>query len=158
MNLHVGRASKLATATSSVGEATGNGSQEAGDLEVAPTTAEFERIAGLVGPALIALSASEALNYRIWDDNLAAVTYLNGTLLFVAGLAIVRVHNRWMRGWPVLTTLVGWSAMALGLVRMFAPEARQPRRNAAIDGVLAALFTGGVVLTFKAYRPGAQQR
>src|SRR5512132_4496012 len=136
--------------------AIGNG--EGRDLQVAPTTAESKRIAGLVGPTLVALSASEALNYRIWNDNLAPVTYLNGALLFVGGLSIVRVHNRWTRGWPLLTTLVGWSAMALGLARMFAPEARQPGRNAAIDGVLAAMFTSGLVLTCQAYRPANDQR
>ena len=136
----------------------GSGEGKAGDLQVALTTAESKRIAGLVGPTLMALSASEALNYHIWEENLAPVTYLDGTLLFVGGLSIVRVHNRWARGWPLLTTLAGWSALALGLVRMFAPEARQPGRNAAIDGVLAAMFTSGLVLTCKAYRPATDQR
>ncbi len=97
-----------------VAAAIGNGSGEAGGLQVAPTTAESKRIAGLVGPTLIASSASEALNYRIWDDNLAPVTYLDGALLFVGGLSIVRAHNRWRGGWPVLTTLAGWSALGLG--------------------------------------------
>jgi hypothetical protein len=46
----------------------------------------------------------------------------------------------------------------LGLVRTFAPEARQPGWNAAIDGVLAAMFTSGAVLTCKAYRPAIGQR
>jgi hypothetical protein len=128
-----------------------------GDLEMAPTPAESKRIAGLVGPTLIALSASEALNYRIWHDNLAPVTYLDGALLFVGGLSIVRVHNRWRGGWPVLMTLAGWSALLLGLGRMFAPEARQPGRNAAVNGLLAAMFASGVVLTFQAYRPAADR-
>jgi hypothetical protein len=134
------------------------GPATAGDLELAPATSESKRIAGLVGPTLIALSASEALNYRIWNDNQAPVTYLDGALLFVGGLSIVRAHNRWARGWPLLTTLAGWSALALGLVRMFAPETRQPERNAAIDGVLAAMFASGLVLTCKAYRPATDQR
>jgi hypothetical protein len=147
-------------ASISVATAIGSRSREgeARDLQLAPTTADSRRIAGLVGPTLMALSASEALNYHIWTDNLPPVTYLDGALLFVGGLAIVRVHNRWARGWPLLTTLVGWSALALGLVRMFAPEARQPGRNAAIDGVLAAMFTSGLVLTYKAYRPATDQR
>ena len=138
--------------------AIGNGSGEAGGLQVAPTTAESKRIAGLVGPTLIALSASEALNYRIWDDNLAPVTYLDGALLFVGGLSIVRAHNRWRGGWPVLTTLAGWSALGLGLARMFAPQARLPGRNAATNGVLLAMFAGGVVLTFQAGRPEVHRR
>ena len=104
-----------------VATAIGNRSGEAGGLQMAPTTAESKRIAGLVGPTLIALSASEALNYHIWDDNLVPVTYLDGTLLFVGGLSVVRAHNRWRGGWPVLTTLAGWSALMLGLARIFAP-------------------------------------
>jgi hypothetical protein len=49
-----------------VATAIGNGPEdgEAHDLQLAPTTAESERIAGLVGPTLVALSASEALNYH----------------------------------------------------------------------------------------------
>jgi hypothetical protein len=58
----------------------------------------------------------------------------------------------------VLTTLVGWSGLVLGLVRMFAPQARQARRTAAVDGVLAAMFASGVVLTFQAGRPAVHRR
>jgi hypothetical protein len=147
-------------ASTSVATAIRNGSGEgkARDLQLAPTTAQSEHIAGLVGPTLMALSASEALNYHIWNDNLPPVIYLDGALLFIGGLSIVRVHNRWMWGWPLLITLAGWSALALGLVRMFAPAARQPGRNAAIDGVLAAMLTSGLVLTCKAYRPAIDQR
>jgi len=46
-------------------------------------------LAGLIGPAVMALTASEALNFRIWATNIAPVTYLNGTLLFVAGLSVL---------------------------------------------------------------------
>ncbi len=42
-------------------------------------------------------------------------------MLFVAGLSIVRAHNRWKDGWPVLVTLMGWFAILGGLARMFAP-------------------------------------
>jgi len=57
--------------------------------------------------------------------SLAPFVYLNGTLLFVAGPAIVRAHNRWTRGWPALITLVGWLAMLGGLGRMVAPVSAQ---------------------------------
>jgi hypothetical protein len=146
-------------ASRSVATAIGNGPDkgEAHDLQVAPTMAESRRIAGLVGPTLMALSASEALNYRIWSDNLPPVTYLDGALLFVGGLSIVRAHNRWMWGWPLLTTLAGWSALSLGLARMFAPQARQPRRTAAVDAVLLAMFASGAVLTFQAGRPAVHR-
>jgi hypothetical protein len=67
-----------------------------------------KHIAGLIGPTLVALAISEAINLHIWVNNIAPVTYLNGILLFVAGLSIVRVHNRWTGDWPVIITLVGW--------------------------------------------------
>ena len=136
----------------------GPGKGEAREARVAPTTAESKRIAGLVGPTLIALSASEALNYRIWNDNLAPVTDLDRALLLVGRLSIVRVHNCWTRRWPLLTTLAGWSALLLGLARMFAPEGRQPGRNAATDGLLLAMFASGVVLILQAGRPEAHRR
>jgi hypothetical protein len=44
---------------------------------------------------------SEVLHLDIWKINVAAVTYLIGLLLFIAGLAIARAHNRWIMAWPV---------------------------------------------------------
>jgi len=110
-----------------------------------------KRIAALVGPTLVALTASEAMNLHIWANNIAPVTYLNGTLLFVAGLAIVRVHNYWTRDWPLMVTLVGWLAILGGLFRMFAPEAQQGGRNALTFAVIGVIFAIGTLLTFKAY-------
>jgi hypothetical protein len=112
---------------------------------------ESKRIAGLLGPTLIALTASEAMNLRIWANNIAPVTYLNGALLLVAGLSIVRTHNRWTSGWPVLVTLLGWLAILGGLFRMFAPEAQQGGQNVPTFAVIIVLFAIGLFLTFKAY-------
>jgi hypothetical protein len=52
--------------------------------------------------------------------------------MFVAGLAIVRVHNLWRPDWTTLVTLSGWFLLVLGLVRMFAAGAYQ--RGAASTG------------------------
>jgi hypothetical protein len=111
-------------------------------------------LAGLIGPTLIVLTASEAMNYQIWAANLAPVTYLNGLVLFVAGLSIVRAHNRWTRSWPVIVTTLGWMVLAGGLFRMFAPEARQAGDNASTYAVLMAGCATGAFLTFKAYTRG----
>jgi len=111
-----------------------------------------KQIAGLIGPTIMALSVSEAMNFHIWASNIAPVTYLNGTLLFVGGLSIVRAHNRWIVGWPVMVTLVGWVAIFGGLFRMFAPEAQQAGQNSFTYAALVALFALGAFLTFKAYR------
>jgi hypothetical protein len=111
-------------------------------------------IAGLAGPMLMALSLSEAISYHIWTINIAPVTYLDGSLLFLAGISIIRVHNHWIRGWPVIVTLVGWFASLMGLWRMFFPEAKQGSDIASMYFVFAALFMMGVFLTYKAYSRG----
>jgi hypothetical protein len=98
------------------------------------------------------LAISETMNFHIWATNLAPVTYLSSTVLFVAGPSIVRAHNHWTRGWPVLVTLAGWVAILGGLFRMFAPEARQVPANAATYVGMMVLLAIGVFLTFQAYR------
>lgn len=119
--------------------------------------ANSTHIAGLVGPTLIAISITEWINLGIFTAALGPsfgpFVYLNGTLLFVAGLAIVRAHNHWTRGWPVLVTLVGWVAMLVGLGRMRAPlSAQQVGLNpAVVYATLVALLAIGAVLTFKSY-------
>jgi len=113
---------------------------------------DSKNIAGLLGPTLIALGASEAVNFRIWAANIAPLIYLNGMLLFVAGLSIVRFHNRWTLGWPVMVTLVGWGFILVGLFRMFAPKVQQARQNAPTTIITASLVGAiGLFLTFKAY-------
>lgn len=112
-----------------------------------------KRIAGMLGPVLVALNISEALNPQIWRAITAPITYLSGALWFVSGLAIVRDHNRWTTGWPVLITLAGWFAMAGGLLRMFAPEFAQQgvQTTFAVLAGQMILLAIGIVLTFKAY-------
>ena len=109
-------------------------------------------IAGWVGPTLMAIAASEAINVRIWATSLAPVVCLNGAALFVAGLATARSPSRWTRDCRVLVTLVGWLDMLAGLHRMFAPEARRGGRSLPTYAVIAVPLALGPVLTFNAYR------
>jgi len=94
------------------------------------------------------------INPDIWAGVTAPVTYQAGTLLFVAGLAIVCAHNRWTWSWTVVVTLVGWFAIGGGLFRMFAPQlAQRGAQNAgAVRAVQIALLAIGVLLTIKAIR------
>ena len=112
-----------------------------------------KRIAGLVGPTMVAIGASETFTYRIWSGNIAPLISLNGVLLFVAGLAIVRAHNRWTWSWPVILTLVGWLGIFAGLFRMFAPELQRTGENTPTT-VGSAIVVGmiGIVLTYFGYR------
>jgi hypothetical protein len=86
-----------------------------------------------------------------------ALVFLSGVLLFVAGLAIVRVHNRWVADWPILVTILGWLAIISGLVRMLFParlaamafEFGQSTSFIIISALV--LLAIGAILSFKAY-------
>ena len=128
--------------------------------EAKSATSNSQRIGGLVGPALMAMIASEfpLVQPHLYDEQIPPVVYLSGTLLFVSGLAIVRAHNRWVRDWRVLITCVGWGCIALGLVRMFAAGAYRADAShtpqAAFMVLGAVLFCVGAAITFKSYRRG----
>jgi hypothetical protein len=107
---------------------------------------------------MIAMLVSEfpLVQPHLYDAQIPPVVYLSGVLMFVAGLAVVRAHNYWVRDWTVLVTLSGWFSLALGLFRMFA--AGLYKRGAAntsgtvfmvLEGVL---LVAGLVMTFKAYQ------
>ena len=120
-------------------------------------------IAGLIGPTLVAIAAGMLLNLSSFPalaeqvSRDPALIFVSGILLFVAGLAIVRAHNLWTGGWPVLVTVLGWLAILSGLVRIFFPTGL-----AAIAGEIAqstGLITAGAIvflvlgafLSFKGY-------
>ena len=110
-------------------------------------------IAKLIGPILIVMAISEAMNAHIWANVPATQTYLAGLLWFVGGLSIIRVHNHWTAGWPVMITLVGWFALLGGLGRMFFPEPVQQgsQDSSVVLAFQIVLLAIGIVLTFKAY-------
>lgn len=117
-----------------------------------------KRIAGLVGPALVAMLVSEfpLVQPHLYDTQIPPVVYLSGTLMFVAGLAIVRAHNCWARDWTVLVTLSGWLFLLLGLFRMFAAGHYQ-RQSANISMTAFMVLEGillvfALIMTFNAYR------
>lgn len=113
--------------------------------------ANSKKLAGLVGPVLVAISVSEALNMHIYVDQSAPVVYLNGVLLFIAGLALVRAHNHWALDWSVLVTIVAWTALALGLYRMLLPAGPQADFHLATYLMLGGIFAVGAILCWVAY-------
>jgi cytochrome bd-type quinol oxidase subunit 2 len=108
-------------------------------------------IAGLIGPTLVAIAAGMLLNIgslptlaeQVSRD--PALIFVSGILLFVAGLAIVRVHNRWTNGWPVLVTVLGWLALLGGLARMLFPTGLASIA-AGIGQITGAIIAGAIVL------------
>ena len=109
-------------------------------------------LAGLIGPTLVALGATEAWNVDMFAGQIPPVVYLNGGILFVVGLALVRSHNRWGWSWPTIVTITGWVVLLAGLYRMIAPDAPQAHRSAAAYAMFAAIALVGAFLTYKGYR------
>ncbi len=120
-------------------------------------------IAGLIGPTLVAGSVAVLLNLGTWPGLVEqgfrdpVLIFVSGFPLFVAGLAIVRAHNRWEGGWPILVTVVGWLALIGGLSRILFPTRLAPIAVGAIHstGVLPAVaivyLVVGAFLSFKGY-------
>jgi hypothetical protein len=120
-------------------------------------------IAGLIGPTLVAMSVALLINLNSFPALVESVSrdplliFVSGGLMFVAGLAIVRVHNRWEADWTVLVTVLGWLALLGGLVRMFfplqlaeiAPKVSQETGLIAAEAVV--LLVVGAFLTYKSY-------
>ena len=120
-------------------------------------------IAGLSGPTLVAVAVAAvrnlgsfpALAEQVSRD--PALISLSGILLFVAGLAIVRAHNIWAGGWPVLVTVFGWLILLGGLARMLFPTqiaaiaAGVGRSTGLIVAAAIVLLVLGAILSFKGY-------
>jgi hypothetical protein len=114
---------------------------------------DSKQLAGLIGPTMVALGVTETSNMEVFSNQIAPVVYLNGAILFVAGLAIVRAHNLWTWRWPVIMTLIGWTTLFGGLWRMLAPKAPQAPEIVLTYAVLAAMVVIGAILSVKAYGP-----
>ncbi len=118
-------------------------------------------ISGLVGPTLVAVAASLLLNFGSLPALMEqasrdpALIYLSGIMIFVVGLAIVRTHNLWKAGWPVLVTALGWLFVLSGLSRMLFPIRLAAMAAEMAVGFIVAvaviLLALGCFLSFKAY-------
>lgn len=120
--------------------------------------AKSRQIAGILGPALSVVLIAEfpLVQPHLYDEQIPPVVYLSGVLFFVAGLAIVRSHNLWVRAWPVLITATGWFFLILGLIRMFAAEQYHQTSEGVssttfmvLEGILLVV---ALVITFYGYR------
>ena len=119
--------------------------------------ANSKQIAALLGPTMVAMLVAEfpLVQPHLYVAQIPPVVYLSGVLMFVAGLAIVRAHNIWVRNWTVLVTLSGWSFLLLGLVRMFAAGLYRQATASTSSWVFilleGCLLVVALFITFKAY-------
>jgi hypothetical protein len=120
-------------------------------------------IAGFIGPLMAAIGIALLVNRQMFPEMAAqlaqnyAIIFLSGILSLLAGIAIVRVHNVWNRGWPVIVTVLGWLLIVGGLARMWLPQmAVRIAESFSGEPTLLPLagiviFGLGVFLSFKAY-------
>jgi protein-S-isoprenylcysteine O-methyltransferase Ste14 len=108
-------------------------------------------LAQIIGPTLCVMTLSEMMNLSIWESSIPSVTFLNGVLLFVGGISIIRVHNLWVRNWIVLITVIGWLILIIGSIRMLFPTAKQAGDNISTYLLLTGLFVTGLFVSFKGY-------
>ena len=120
-------------------------------------------ISALIGPTLIAIAASMLLNINFLPKlmgqvaNDPALMFVSGVITFVVGLAIVRVHNFWKGGWPVVVTVLGWLALLGGLARMLFPiqltamVAGSAHNTGFLIGESVVFLALGGFLSFKGY-------
>lgn len=47
---------------------------------------------------------------------------LSGFVAIFGGMALVTWHNLWTTEWPVLVTIIGWTALAKGILLLLAPN------------------------------------
>ena len=109
------------------------------------------QIGSILGPALMIVSSSEYLNFKIWDNVAPTVVALNGLILLICGLTIVRFHNSWNLNWTLAITVLGWLIFLAGVFRLFVPNAKQAKKNSFTTIFLLALFMIGGFITYKSY-------
>jgi drug/metabolite transporter (DMT)-like permease len=110
------------------------------------------QLAAVLGPTMVVTTVTEWVNLHIWAGQLPVVTYLNGMLLFIGGLVVLRLHPTWRRSWTTAVTLAGWLLTGAGILRMAFPEAPQPRDGLAATSVIALVLGYGCLLTWLGYR------
>ena len=120
-------------------------------------------IAGFMGPLLAAMGFAMLLNHARFPAMIGQLArdqgliFLTGILSLLGGIAIVRVHNIWTGGWPVIITVLGWLAVLGGLVRMWFPHKAAPIAEAFAGNPTALILGGmlvvvlGLFLTYEAF-------
>lgn len=110
------------------------------------------RLARIIGPTLVVLAITEWANLEFLVGNAPGVVYLNGTLLFAAGIGVVQAHNRWSLRWPLTVTMSGWAMLAGGLYRMTFPGGLQASRGLGTFILLVVILLFGMTMSWQGYR------
>ena len=67
--------------------------------------------------AAVGALSSGAHYDKVFEDftKSQGLTFLTGFIGLVSGALMVEYHNVWVKGWPVLITVIGWIALVKGL-------------------------------------------
>jgi hypothetical protein len=86
------------------------------------------QILQLLGIVYLAVGIGVLLNPQFYkkllddySENLAVV-YLGGLIALAIGYLLTTFHNIWVKDWPVIITLIGWIALAKGLLILVLPK------------------------------------
>lgn len=120
-----------------------------------------ELVEWIVSCALLVVGTSLLVRARFWMN--AASTSLNhplvplfsGLYALLMGLAVVVLHNLWVADARVIVTVLGWMALAIGVILLLAPElyAALLRRIPITPGLVALrglvrIALGGAVVGY----------
>ncbi|MFP4640295.1 MAG: hypothetical protein ACOC02_04830 [Guyparkeria sp.] len=103
-------------------------------------------VARILSMVYLAFAAGLLLNRHHYENLLdelyrnTASTYLSGFLALVFGMLIIHFHNRWQVDWSLLVTLVGWLALAKGLLLITVPR--------QVIALSRRLYRGSVVTVY----------
>lgn len=83
-------------------------------------------IARILGPVLVVIGLGLLLqteSFRAMANEFlksGALIYFSGLITIAVGLAILNVHNLWVRDWRAIITIFGWLALIGGIFRILA--------------------------------------
>jgi hypothetical protein len=87
-----------------------------------------ELVEWIVSCALLVVGTSLLLRARFWMNAASTglshplVPLFSGLYALIMGLVIVVLHNLWVGDARVIVTILGWVALAIGVVLLLAPE------------------------------------
>jgi len=120
-------------------------------------------LARFIGPYIIVIGVGLLLNLKYYQSVMEgffkspALVYVTGLITFVAGLAVVLLHNVWVMDWRLIITLLGWNALIKGIILVVFPSIsakmteRLVRSRKLITISWAIMLAIGIFLTSKGY-------
>lgn len=91
-------------------------------------TTNSRTISRIAGPVLVAIGVGVLVNHAAYRDTAMqflispALIYFSGILAMIGGLAIIHAHPQFTRDWRSAITGLGWFLLAVGVLRVVAPQ------------------------------------